>query len=636
VNYNYVKVLAKKRRQIIKETLEATLNYFPDEVDSQSFHSEIAQTIETFFLLDHCVEADEKESNDSGRLIDVFKTPKKYHTRHSSVDEAAKQTTTKDDTKQKLSFKLDNPIESVESVKNAVGNAVDHVGHFLKQKVAREGNEKSKGRGLATIDTSIDTSASPNTSYRSLRSPVVPYTRKERRSRSMRDNDEDELNEVGEDATLLLDDDRAATELVPSYSHPVPTFRSRGSKLGDLVENNLIIFSLIALASVLFLKYVAKLTVTVDLDILLLLIWASFCIGLHTPRPMIGGIDKTMGPPTPPTPGKRASLMRRAHDRHGRKLLRMSMVSTPEAQITPGPSDAMTFDEIREEDEHDDIMDMNRSPLPKFPDDAKLGSHLNCWSEPVPESFHVRGAKYLVDKVKAPSGPFVFPVRGVDLFLTDSCPENAGSNTGVMGGHLRDKPTFIINFRLPWGILLTYFEIPERFLPFLRAGHEPDFDKSTLPSMDEMNSGDRCAARFLQGSEEHKNSTLKIVPVVVEGPWVVKSVVGGKPAIIGNKLPVNYFYQRAEDGKACYLEADLDIVASSAARGILSVTRTYTRVLTIDLGFVVQGNSGDELPEQMLVGARLHGIDPLTAPPYPPSKDMFAHPTRSDDDDNST
>ena len=73
----------------------------------------------------------------------------------------------------------------------------------------------------------------------------------------------------------------------------------------------------------------------------------------------------------------------------------------------------------------------------------------------------------------------------------------------------------------------------------------------------------------------------------------------------------------------CYLEADLDIVASSAARGILSVTRTYTQVLTLDLGFVVQGNAGDELPEQMLVGARLHGIDPLTAPPYPPDKNMF-------------
>jgi hypothetical protein len=100
----------------------------------------------------------------------------------------------------------------------------------------------------------------------------------------------------------------------------------------------------------------------------------------------------------------------------------------------------------------------------------------------------------------------------------------------------------------------------------------------------------------------------------------------------GNKMPVSYYYQKAEDGKACYLEADLDIVASSAARGILSCVRSYTQMLTIDLGFVIQGNQEDELPEQMLVGARLHGIDPLNAPPYPPSPEMFMHPTHDDDD----
>jgi hypothetical protein len=44
------------------------------------------------------------------------------------------------------------------------------------------------------------------------------------------------------------------------------------------------------------------------------------------------------------------------------------------------------------------------------------------------------------------------------------------SNPGVMGGQLRNLPTFIINFRLPWGILLAYFEIPEVFVPFVKAG----------------------------------------------------------------------------------------------------------------------------------------------------------------------
>jgi len=104
-----------------------------------------------------------------------------------------------------------------------------------------------------------------------------------------------------------------------------------------------------------------------------------------------------------------------------------------------------------------------------------------------------------------------------------------------------------------------------------------------------------------------------LVGSVVEGPWVVKRVVGGKPAIVGTKLPITYVYQPPENGMAEYLEADLDIVSSAAARNILAVVRSYTQVLTIDLGFVVEGKRVDELPEQMMLGLRLHGLDPLTA-----------------------
>lgn len=199
-----------------------------------------------------------------------------------------------------------------------------------------------------------------------------------------------------------------------------------------------------------------------------------------------------------------------------------------------------------------------------------------------------------------------------------------------MGGALRDVPTFIINFRLPWGVLLFYYEIPERFLPFIKGCYnDPSVDRKGLEKeIKKMNNQDRCCARFLLGDDDHKNGTLKIIPSVVEGPWVAKSVVGGKPAIIGNKLPVHYVYEPegvSPDGtkKALYLEADLDIVSSSAARYILSVVRTYTQELTLDLGFAIQGNSPDELREQMLVGTRMHGLDPLNAPPLPPMKDML-------------
>ena len=145
-------------------------------------------------------------------------------------------------------------------------------------------------------------------------------------------------------------------------------------------------------------------------------------------------------------------------------------------------------------------------------------------------------------------------------------------------------------------------------------------------------SSHRCVARFCMDTSAEKNKKLKIVPVAVQAPWIVKSVVTGKPAIIGNKLPVTYHYSPADGDKQIYLEADLDIVSSAAARRILSLTASYTQVLTIDLGFVVQGNSTDELPEQMLVGVRLHGVEPMSAPPYPLTSDMLMQPIEEDSD----
>jgi hypothetical protein len=252
---------------------------------------------------------------------------------------------------------------------------------------------------------------------RSLSSPVVPYTRKARRELAVRIMDDDDLSEMGFEATLLLDDDRPQTELVPSYSRPMPNFQSRGSKIGDLLETNPMVFALISVASVMCLRFASNLTITMDLDIALLIIFSSFCIGLHTPRPMIGGIDKSAGAPVS------ISATPRFSRQSGRQLLRKSMVCTPEAQ-TETANKQMDFEAILED--HDEAREENQSPMPKFPEGVALGSELNRWSEPVPENFHVRGPHYLADKKKIPSGPFVFPVRGVDLFLTDTCPENAG------------------------------------------------------------------------------------------------------------------------------------------------------------------------------------------------------------------
>ena len=284
-----------------------------------------------------------------------------------------------------------------------------------------------------------------------------------------------------------------------------------------------------------------------------------------------------------------------------------------------------------------------QSPLKTFPKDGDPHKDLNCISVAYGSDFPVRGKNYLVDRKKIRSSPMLFPSRGADLFLTDECPENIGryvahswlahssphhlpyinrycsSNPAILGGKLREKPTFLINFRLHWGNLILYYEIPQMFLPYVQKRYDPQWADKDVPPIDHLSPAERCTARFLMGDDEHKKQTLKILPKVLSGPWIVKRVVRTKPAIIGNKLPVTYHYQPPEgEDKQLYLEVDLDIVASATARKILGVVRHYTQSLTLALGFVVEGKLSDELPEQMMVGTRLHGLDPPNSSVLPP------------------
>jgi hypothetical protein len=381
VNYNYVQVLAKKRSQIVQEVLDATLNHFPKNLEGKTFNIEVAQVIETFFLCDHCTEVE-------GDRPSKFGLEGRHYSKSLDDDDSSRGST-----KSSRHKGIANPIE----------DAVKSMGKFLK--TFDETPAKSKKSSAAPEKTAS--------------TPVVPITRKTRKSIALRQLDDDELKQVGEEANLLLDDERQHTELVPNYASPVPSFQSKGSKIGLLVENNPIVFAFIAIVVLIFLRRAADIGITVDGDVMLLGLWAAFCFGLHTPRPMISGVDKHFGPP-PSTPTRKTKVTRSSEDRDGRKLLRMSMVSTPEARSA---ASAATF-----EDELDDeIMQVNQSPLPRFPEGAELGSKNNCWSEPVASNFHVRGPNYLKDKVKIESADFLFPVRGLDLFLTDTCPENVGT-----------------------------------------------------------------------------------------------------------------------------------------------------------------------------------------------------------------
>ena len=442
-----MKVLAKKRSLILNEVLEMTLNHFPEDIHVHPFHEEVANTIETFFLCDHCIMEPEAEAGHYDNDNKSNHKGKGHHHRISSAggslvkhyrasdEDAINRLSPKSSSRKTAGSKIPAGLDPF-GIEKGLDKVVKDVGHTIKKGIDTvSGKDNNSDNNPKKRELQVDTAgASAKSRPTLLTSPVVPLTRKSRRSITCRANDDSELTTVGEDANLLLDDDRTQSELVPSYSHPVPTFRSRGKKLGDLLENNPIVFAMIGAVSIYALRHAANLTVTIDLDIMLLLLWACFCVGLHTPRPMVGGIDKSSRPVPPGSLTRRRSVMKKL-DYNGRALLRMSMISpmhstrsiTSTRDLRDSGSGASTQFLLDEEDDEyeDDIMD-DRSPLPQFPKGAKLGSELNCWSAPDHDRFHVRGAKYLKDHKKIPSADFVFPIRAIDLFLTDACPQNAG------------------------------------------------------------------------------------------------------------------------------------------------------------------------------------------------------------------
>jgi len=117
---------------------------------------------------------------------------------------------------------------------------------------------------------------------------------------------------------------------------------------------------------------------------------------------------------------------------------------------------------------------------------------------------------------------------------------------------------------------------------------------------------------------------LKLIPRVVEGPWIVKKLVGTNPIMIGQKVPVSY-YGSINDN---YLEICINVASGGQVENKIATTcATKADSITIDLGFVVEATGPEsrsgsrankvsddtfkdsELPETMLGAVRVHHLN---------------------------
>lgn len=234
------------------------------------------------------------------------------------------------------------------------------------------------------------------------------------------------------------------------------------------------------------------------------------------------------------------------------------------------------------------------SPLPQHP----ANGGISCWSIPDHDIFRVRGASYLQDRVKIPSAAAPFCCRGVDIWLTDNPERHISRHPAVLGGKLGDHDTFVVNFLLPFGNFVAYFGIPPM-----------DKFPSKLGNV---------WTKFINGDQQYRDARLKLLPLVIDGPWIVKAAVPGtSPALLGKVIPLQYYFQSPSQDKKGVYEVDAIITASRIAKGILSVVKGHTKMLTMAFAFIIEAAEEAELPETVLCTFQMHSIHLEDCPQLP-------------------
>jgi hypothetical protein len=219
----------------------------------------------------------------------------------------------------------------------------------------------------------------------------------------------------------------------------------------------------------------------------------------------------------------------------------------------------------------------------------------NSWTQLDVTELNVRGPNYLQDKIKIPSAPAMFEMLCFDLFYTDfPIPCVSTNKECKVYWLLQEDPdlfTFTINWRLhPMQAAVTYGVRKSKC----------DWIQSDCPER-------ILLERFLEGNQEMRSNTVKVIPKVTEGPWLVRKAVGQTPAILGRKLKCAY---HEEAGR--FFEAEYDVLSTTAAKSMIGLIVGAAKRLVIDVAIVLEAKEADELPERILGGFRIHFPDLAT------------------------
>ncbi|BFG30834.1 hypothetical protein CerSpe_171090 [Prunus speciosa] len=207
----------------------------------------------------------------------------------------------------------------------------------------------------------------------------------------------------------------------------------------------------------------------------------------------------------------------------------------------------------------------------------------DCWKVSDGSNFRVRSKHFCYDKTKIPAGKHLMDLVAVDWFKDTKRMDHVARRQGCAAQVASEKGLFsiVFNLQVPGS---THYSMVFYFVT-----------KELVPGS--------LLQRFVDGDDEFRTSRLKLIPSVPKGSWIVRQSVGSTPCLLGKAVDCNYIRGPK------YLEIDVDIGSSTVANGVLGLVIGVITTLVVDMAFLVQANTTDELPERLIGAVRVAHIN---------------------------
>ena len=180
----------------------------------------------------------------------------------------------------------------------------------------------------------------------------------------------------------------------------------------------------------------------------------------------------------------------------------------------------------------------------------------------------------------------LFKLRGMDVFRADGIPEERVWRQPILEQNgLRDVPTFIVNLMLPGANLVVYFQMPSWIKKFEDIVEEDDDAEDT-----------KAFKRFLRGTDQYRNKRWKILPCLVDGPYIIKvmapaekevTIAGGRVGATWHKYDESVDHQSGKK-RAALLEVDCVLISNPGVRKICNIVLGQVKNVRIDCAMIVE------------------------------------------------